>query len=291
MTDRERPPTPPIYVEAYVAEDDVTGRRARRRERARLRADRPRAVAPALRFLAAAIAARAVVEIGTGTGVSGLWLLRGMRPDGVLTSIDVDPEHQRVARAALHRRRARAVPAAADQRMGLEVLPRLTDGGYDLVFVDAEPGRVPALPRRGACGCCAPAGWSCCTACSGAGVLDPDAADASTLALREVARQVRDDERLVPMLLPLGDGLLAAVRARLSLRAVMPLPEHDHAALADGVAGPVGREVDADQRAVGDHHVLVQDRAAHHRAAAHAHPGQHDRVGHLGARPRSARSG
>ena len=62
-----------------------------------------------LRFLAAAIGARAVVEIGTGTGVSGLWLLRGMAADGVLTSIDMDPEHQRAARGGVHRRRARAV--------------------------------------------------------------------------------------------------------------------------------------------------------------------------------------
>src|SRR4029078_13363942 len=49
-------------------------------------------------FLAATIGARAVVEVGTGTGVSGLWLLRGMARDGVLTSIDVDPESQRAAR-------------------------------------------------------------------------------------------------------------------------------------------------------------------------------------------------
>ena len=65
-----------------------------------------------------AVAARAVVEVGTGTGLSGLWLLRGMRPDGVLTSIDADPEHQRIARAAFTGVRARAVPAPADQRYG-----------------------------------------------------------------------------------------------------------------------------------------------------------------------------
>jgi predicted O-methyltransferase YrrM len=48
--------------------------------------------------LAAALPARAVVEIGTGAGVSGLWLLGGMPSDGVLTTIDVEPEHQRAAR-------------------------------------------------------------------------------------------------------------------------------------------------------------------------------------------------
>src|SRR5436305_10157383 len=34
----------------------------------------------------------------TGCGVSGIWLLRGMLPDGVLTSVDVEPEHQRLDR-------------------------------------------------------------------------------------------------------------------------------------------------------------------------------------------------
>ena len=52
----------------------------------------------ALRFLASVLDARAVVEIGTGTGVSGLWLLRGMRADGVLTTVDIEAEHQRLAR-------------------------------------------------------------------------------------------------------------------------------------------------------------------------------------------------
>ena len=44
-----------------------------------------------LRFLASVIEARAVVEIGTGTGSSGVWLLRGMRPDGVLTTVTPRP--------------------------------------------------------------------------------------------------------------------------------------------------------------------------------------------------------
>src|ERR1700751_241917 len=51
-----------------------------------------------LRFLATAIAARSVVEIGTGCGSSGTWLLRGMRPGGVLTSVDTEPEYHRLAR-------------------------------------------------------------------------------------------------------------------------------------------------------------------------------------------------
>ncbi len=52
----------------------------------------------ALRLLAAAVGAKSVVEVGTGTGVSGVWLLRGMRTDGILTTIDLEPEYQRLAR-------------------------------------------------------------------------------------------------------------------------------------------------------------------------------------------------
>ena len=52
-----------------------------------------------LRFVAASIRARAVVEIGTGAGVSGLYLLGGM-PDGILTSIDIEAENQRAAKTA-----------------------------------------------------------------------------------------------------------------------------------------------------------------------------------------------
>ncbi|MDN5857628.1 MAG: methyltransferase, partial [Pseudonocardia sp.] len=86
-------------VDGFVAEDDVL---ADAREQAARTGCRPvaPAVGSALRFLAAAISARAVVEIGTGTGVSGLWLLRGMVADGTLTTIDVEPEHQRAARSA-----------------------------------------------------------------------------------------------------------------------------------------------------------------------------------------------
>jgi len=100
-------------------------------------------VAPAagatLRLLAAAGGARSVVEIGTGTGVSGLWLLRGMRSDGVLTTIDVEAGYQRMARrlfveAGFTSSRTRIITGRA-----LDVLNRLADGVYDMVVVDADP--------------------------------------------------------------------------------------------------------------------------------------------------------
>ena len=197
-------------VDSYVAEDDVM---ADARSAANVLGCIPISpgVGSALRFLASAIAERAVVEVGTGTGLSGLWLLRGMRPDGVLTSIDVDPEHQRIARAAFVASGHGPSRLRLINGMGLEVLPRLTDGGYDLVLVDASPTDHPRYLDE-ALRLLRPGGVLALHGVLGAGVLDPDAADASTLALREVTQMVRDDERLAPTLLPLGEGLLTAIR-------------------------------------------------------------------------------
>jgi predicted O-methyltransferase YrrM len=164
-----------------------------------------------LRFLAASIDARSVVEIGTGAGVSGTWLLRGMAADGLLTSIDVEAEHQRVARqtfvnAGFAGSRFRLINGRA-----LEVLPRLSDAAYDLVFVDAAKSEyadylVEALRLLRPRGIVAfdNALWH-------GRVADPTSRDAETVAVRELLRKIRDDDRLVPVLLPNGDGLLAAV--------------------------------------------------------------------------------
>ena len=95
--------------------------------------------------------------------------------------------------------------------MGLEVLPRLTDAGYDLVFVDASPADYPRYLEE-AVRLLRDGGIVVFAGVLGAGVVDPAASDASTAGLREVGRQVRDDDRLVPVLLPLGDGLLAALK-------------------------------------------------------------------------------
>ncbi|WP_086783101.1 O-methyltransferase [Crossiella equi] len=199
------------YVEDFRPEDEVlVAARARGRELGCM----PIAASggSALSFLAAALQARVVVEIGTGAGVSGVWLLRGMAQDGVLTSIDVEPEHQRAARrafleAGIGQGRTRLILGQA-----LDVLPRLTDGGYDLVFVDAAKAEYVRYLEEGI-RLLRPGGVIAFdNALWGGRVADPDQRDPDTNALREIARLVREDERLVPVLLPLGDGLLVAAK-------------------------------------------------------------------------------
>lgn len=165
-----------------------------------------------LRFLAAALDARAVVEIGTGTGVSGVWMLRGMSPEGILTTVEAEPEHQRLARetfteAGFGSGRTRTILGRA-----LEVLPRLTDGAYDLVFADGDKREYPdylteahRLLRPGGVLAMDNALWH-------DKVADPAQRDPDTVALREVGRSLATDDRFVPLLLAVGDGLLLGVR-------------------------------------------------------------------------------
>lgn len=164
-----------------------------------------------LRLLAATTGARAVVELGTGAGVSTLWLLQGMRPDGVLTSVDTEGEHQRLARQSLLEAgygsgRVRLISGRA-----LDVLPRLSDGAYDLVFCDAASSEN-ADYLEAALRLLRPGGVVVFAGALGNGrVSQPGARDSETVALRELARSVRDEPRLVAALLPLGAGVLAAV--------------------------------------------------------------------------------
>src|ERR1700704_3640843 len=89
-----------------------------------------------------AAARERAVDIGAGavTPAVGalLWLLSGRREDGVLTTIDVEPEHQRLAKqafteAGVGQSRSRLISGRAQ-----EVLTRLAEGAYDLGFIDGH---------------------------------------------------------------------------------------------------------------------------------------------------------
>ena len=199
------------YAESYLAEDAVLQAARTRGKELGCTPIGPGGGA-ALRFLAATTVARAVVEVGTGAGVSGLWLLRGMRKDGVLTSVDKDPEHQRAARQAFTEAGVPSGRARLITGNALEVLPRLSDGGYDLVFVDAAKTEYPdyltealRLLRPGGVVAFDNVLWH-------DRVADPAQRDPETVAMRDLGKAVRDDDRLVPVLLHAGDGLLAAVK-------------------------------------------------------------------------------
>jgi predicted O-methyltransferase YrrM len=200
-----------VHAEGSISEDAIVAAARERAVDAGAGAVTP-AVGALLGMLTKLSGGRAVVEVGTGTGVSGLWLLSGMRDDGVLTTIDIEPEYQRLAKQAFTEAgvgtgRTRLIAGRAQ-----EVLTRLTDGSYDLVFIDAAPADQPNFVVEGV------------RLLRHGGVIvvhhaalegragDPAANDPEVTAVREAARLIAEDERLTPVLVPLGDGVLIAVR-------------------------------------------------------------------------------
>jgi predicted O-methyltransferase YrrM len=152
-----------------------------------------------------------VVEIGTGCGTSGIWLLRGMQPGGVLTTVDTEPEHQRLARASFMAAGFQPSRFRLIGGLALQVLPRLADAAYDLVFCDADRQEFPDY-LVAAVRLLRPGGVVAFNATLPEGSLAEGPAGADAAAVRELREQVRMDEHLVPLLLPFGDGFLAAVK-------------------------------------------------------------------------------
>ena len=199
------------YAEAYPQEDDVLLRARERSMALRLRPVTP-AVAATLTVLAAAAQPRAAVEVGTGAGVSGAALLRGMPADSVLTTIDTDIRALRSARETFREvgaegRRVRTISGRASL-----VLPRLSSASYDLVFLDAEPSNTllyvdeaVRLLRRGGT-------LIVQDALDQDRVPDPVQRQDSTRVHREIHRMLREDERFVSAILTPGSGLFVAVR-------------------------------------------------------------------------------
>lgn len=199
------------YTEEFVTEEDAIALARSRAEELGCETVSP-GTGAALRVLAAAGGARNVAEIGTGTGVSALWLLGGMAPDGVLTTIDVEAEHQRAAREAFRAADVKPTRTRPITGRALNVLPRLADGAYDLVLVDGDPAEAAdyveqaiRMLRPGGLLVVPQALWR-------DRVADPARRDEATVAMRELGKTVRSDERLVAALLPSGDGLLVAVK-------------------------------------------------------------------------------
>jgi predicted O-methyltransferase YrrM len=133
-----------------------------------------------------------------------------MRPDGILTTVDIEAEHQRLARETFTEggvapQRARTIAGSA-----LDVLPRLTDGHYDLLFCDGDKREYAAylkealrLLRPGGIVAFDNALWH-------DRVADPSQRDEETVVIRDLGKEIAAHESLTPVLLPVGDGLLAA---------------------------------------------------------------------------------
>lgn len=198
------------YAEQYPVETAAQSR-ARRLSGELGVAAISRAIAAQLTSLVAMSGARALCEIGTGVGVSGLALLRHA-PEATLTSIESEPEHLRHARATFT---DAGVPAARLRLIegdASQVLPRMNLASYDLVLIDADQDRLLdyvehalLIVRSG--------GTIVIPHALRAGrVSDPAARDEPTRVMRDLLATVAESPAISAALAPTGDGLLTVTK-------------------------------------------------------------------------------
>ena len=165
------------------------------------------AVGAQLAVIAAASAASSMIEIGTGIGVSGLWLFSGA-PTAMLTTIDVEAEHQQQARktfadAGIRTNQVRLITGRA-----LDVLPRMNERSYDIVLVDADAEKVIEYVEHGL-RLVKPGGTVLVTHALWRGrVADPTKRDETTAAYRTLLKEIAGSDAVISALSPVGDGLL-----------------------------------------------------------------------------------
>jgi predicted O-methyltransferase YrrM len=166
-----------------------------------------------LAFFAKLLDAKAVVEVGAATAATALALFAGMNPKGILTTIDTEAVDQLEAKesvvaAGIPARQFRPIAGVA-----LDVLPNLTDAAYDMVFINGDKleyveyvAQAIRLLRSGGIVIVNDVLWHNL-------VADPRNDDDETVIAREALQAVQDAEELTPLLIPLGQGLLVALRA------------------------------------------------------------------------------
>ncbi|MEV4666807.1 O-methyltransferase [Microbacterium sp. LWO12-1.2] len=168
------------------------------------------AVGSQIAVLAAATNARSIVEIGTGAGVSGLWLLRGA-PQAVLTTIDSEPEHLAAARQAFSDAKVPSTKARFITGRASDVLPRMNEKSYDIVLVDADPENVIAYVAHGLRLVRDGGIVLVPRVLVGGRAADPVQRDEITSAYRSLVQETQESSAVLATVSPAGEGLLQLV--------------------------------------------------------------------------------
>jgi predicted O-methyltransferase YrrM len=196
------------FAESF-AHEDYFMQQARRNGQEISASDPTPAVGKFLKFSVNLLNAKSVVEVGTGSGVGGLWLLSGMPSDAVLTTIDSEREHSKIAKTIFDE--ADVAPTRYRIITGklIEVIGKLADNSYDLIVIrpaldlfDMVHESYRLLKSGGL--------LIIDQALSGGKVADPTQRDPESIARRDAIKVVKEDERWAASLIPIGAGVLVA---------------------------------------------------------------------------------
>lgn len=198
------------FAESFVRED-IYMQQARSHAQELGIAHSSPAVGGLLQFIVSTTGAQSIVEVGTGSGVGGLWAFSAPNREVTLTSIDVEREHAATARlvfedAGISPQRYRLITGSV-----LEVMSKLADENYDLVVLRLAAELIDLihesyrLLRSGGV-------IFIDNALSGGKVADPTQRDFESIARRDGIRAIKEDARWSSTLLPLGAGVLLATK-------------------------------------------------------------------------------
>lgn len=167
------------------------------------------AVGNFLKFLTQLTGAKSVVEIGTSSGVSGLWVLQGLPNDGVLTTIDAEREHSKIARTVFEEAGIPSTKYRIITGNLIDVIGKLADNSYEVVITRdgmdlfevvqesyrlLRPGGLLVIDH----------------ALSGGKVADSTQRDPESISRRDAIKVIKEDARWSSSVIPIGAGILLA---------------------------------------------------------------------------------
>jgi len=167
------------------------------------------AVGNFLKFAVQLTGAKSVVEIGTNSGVSGLWVLQGLPNDGVLTTIDAEREHSKIARTVFEEADIPSTKYRIITGNLIDVVGKLADNSYELIITrDAmdlfeivqesfrllKSGGLLIIDQ----------------ALSNGKVADSTQRDPESIARRDAIKVIKEDARWSSSVIPIGAGILVA---------------------------------------------------------------------------------
>lgn len=165
---------------------------------------------PVLALFVELIGAKRILEVGTFTGASTIWMANALPPGGMVIAMDVSEHYTAIARKYWAK-------AGVAEKIDLRLRPALTtldaliaageSGTYDLAFIDADKGNVGHYYER------------CLTLVRTGGLIlidntlwdgkpaDLSITDDSTVGIRELNERLHSDERVSLCFLTMSDGL------------------------------------------------------------------------------------
>lgn len=147
---------------------------------------------------------RLILEIGTFTGYSAICLAEGLCDDGILYTIDINPETLDIAKRYIQQSRFKDRITILEGD-AMDIIPTIS-GNFDLVFIDADKENYPSyyemIRKKVVSGSMIILDnmlWS--------GKVLEKTKDKRTQVLDDLNKQIKDDPGVYNVLLPLRDGI------------------------------------------------------------------------------------